>query len=308
MTDEHDLRLSTELLDAELPDKRFADTAYLRWLYDENPHGEAIQRNVDEDGLRIAHYAVIPQEYRDAGGPTPNVFSLNAVTRSGTQRKGLFTKLGLDIYAEAGTDRGRSFAIGVCNDKSIGAVVKYMGWRNAGPLPVRLCPAAGLGGGAEHHPVNAAFLAGPDFDRLASGLDESPAGRWTNRYTPTYLRWRLSCPHVTYTLHATDDLVAVSARDHRFGVPAAVILKLLPRNGRRGPISARRMIAAVCRHHRAPYAVYAGWNAHVIVRGIRPPRRLQPSPLFLILRHLDESIDQDALRLDTYEFLDMDAY
>ena len=68
------------------------------------------------------------------------------------------------------------------------------------------------------------------------------------------------------------------------------------------------MIGAACRFHRAPYAVYAGFNAHVRVRGIQPPRRLQPSPLNLILRSLSDDVDQETLALDTFEFLDMDAY
>ena len=307
MTSEQDLRLSTELLDHELPDSRFVDNSYLRWLYDENPYGPAIQRHEDENGVRIGHYALIPQEYRNADGPTPNMFSLNAVTRSGTQRKGLFTKLGLEIYDEA-TDNGRTFAIGVCNEKSIGAVVKYMGWRNAGPLPVRLCPPLDAGGRVEHHRVDAAFLAGADFARVAADLDDAPARDWTNRYTPTELTWRLSRPHAQYVMHVGEELVAISTRDKRFGVPAAVLLKFLPRGNRSGPISARRMIAAACRFHRAPYAVYAGWNAHVPVRGVRTPLRLQPSPLYLILRSFDPGIDQNQLRLDTYEFLDLDAY
>jgi len=98
----------------------------------------------------------------------------------------------------------------------------------------------------------------------------------------------------------------VSTTDTRFGVRAAVILKLL----RRGETLVRpdRVIAAACRFHRAPYAVYAGFNARVKVRGIQPPRRLQPSPLHLILRSLSPSVDQDTLNLDTFEFLDMDAY
>ena len=58
----------------------------------------------------------------------------------------------------------------------------------------------------------------------------------------------------------------------------------------------------------APYAVYAGFNRRVRVRGIQPPRRLQPSPLHLILRSLSPAVDQDALAVDTFEFLDMDAY
>jgi hypothetical protein len=303
---------NTELLDAELPDARFVDDAYLHWLYDENPLGPAIQRSADDDGpestgRRIAHYAVIPQEYRDASGATPNVFSLNAVVRSGTQRKGLFTKLGLEIYEEAAA-RGRTFAIGVCNEKSIGAVVKYMGWRNVGPLPVRVCPPLGRGGDVTHVAVDAAGLDAPEVQRVLTELDDHPARGYTNRHTPAYLRWRLSRPHAQYILHVGSDLVAISTVDQRFGVRAAVILKLLPRGGRSGPISSRQMIAAVCRHHRAPYAVYAGWNAHVPVRGLQPPRRLQPSPLYLILRTLSAPLDQDDLVLDTFEFLDMDAY
>jgi hypothetical protein len=42
--------------------------------------------------------------------------------------------------------------------------------------------------------------------------------------------------------------------------------------------------------------------------GFPPPRRLQPSPLHLILRSLSPAVDQDALALDSFEFLDMDAY
>ena len=72
--------------------------------------------------------------------------------------------------------------------------------------------------------------------------------------------------------------------------------------------SAGPMVAAACRFHRAPYAVYAGFNAHVKVRGIQPPRRLQPSPLHLILRSLSDEVDQDGLSVETFEFLDMDAY
>jgi hypothetical protein len=308
MTPTNDLTLSTELLNAELPSPRFADDAYLRWLYEENPHGHAIQRSVDENGVRVAHYALIPQAYRDADGPSPSMFSLNAVTRSGTQRKGYFSRIGLEIYAEA-HEKGRSFVVGVSNEKSVGAVVKYMGWRHWGPMPVRVVAPLGVSGrDIEHHEAEAAFLRSDDFARLAADLDAVPAEHWTNRWTPEYLRWRLSCPHIRYWVHASPELFAVSTRDRRFGIPAAVILKLIPRGGRGGPISPRRLIAAMCRHHRAPYAVYAGFNRHVPVRGIQPPRRLQPSPLHLIIRHLDPAVDQDALVLDTYEFLDGDAY
>jgi hypothetical protein len=300
-----DNQRNTGLLAAELPDARYVDEAYLHWLYDQNPYGPAIQRAVDEDDVRVAHYALIPQRYRGGDGVVPAAFSLHAVTRSGTQRKGYFQKLGAEIYDEAGA-AGWQFSSGVCNDKSIGAVTKYMGWKTPGPLPVKLCVPTHTGRGITSQRVDAALLASDRFAELTAGLDAFPVDQWTNSYTPEYLRWRLACPSTTYALHTSDDLVAVSTTDTRFRVRAAVILKLLRRSEQ--AVRADRVIAAACRFHRAPYAVYAGFNARVQVRGIQPPRKLQPSPLHLILRSLSPAINQDALTLDTFEFLDMDAY
>src|SRR3954451_21420472 len=95
---------NTELLNAELPDKRFDGPDYLEWLYDENPEGEGVYESIDEDGRRIAHYALIPQRWRNAGGPSPVYFSLNAVTRTGAQRKGYFVQIGHRIYERARVD------------------------------------------------------------------------------------------------------------------------------------------------------------------------------------------------------------
>lgn len=304
-----DRSAATELLGAELPDARFVDDAYLRWLYDENPCGNAIERNVDDEhGLRIAHYALIPQEYLGPEGRVRCMFSLNAVTRTGQQRGGHFRRIGLEIYHEA-ESAGFRFVVGVSNDKSVGAVVKYMGWRHWGPLPVRICfPAWRSAKGIEHHAVDEAFLDSPEFERLAVGLETPPARGYANCWSPEFLRWRLGRPHAKYAMHASEDLVAVSTLDRRFGIRAAAILKLLPRVPHDAPIPTRRMLAAVCRYHRAPVAVHAGINEDVRVRGIAPPRRLQPSPLHLIIRRLDPSVDQEAIVLHSFEFLDGDAY
>jgi hypothetical protein len=302
--DEH--AKNTELLRSELPNHRLADTAYLRWLYDANPLGRAIRRQLDDEhGVRIAHYAMIPQRYRGPHGTVPAAFSLHAVVRSGTQRRGLFRTLGQEII-DAASAAGWQFASGVCNEKSIGTVTKYLGWKTPGPLPVRIC-APSVARGVESHAADEEFRAGPLLE-LAQGLDTFPVRDWTNSYTPEYLAWRLACPHASYAVHVSDDLVGISTSDKRFGVRAVVILKLLPRNGRGGPLRGDAIVGAACRFHRAPYAVYAGFNEHVRVGGIRPPRRLQPSPLHLILRSFTPAVDQGGLRLDTFEFLDMDAY
>lgn len=91
-------------------------------------------------------------------------------------------------------------------------------------------------------------------------------------------------------------------------MPAAAVLKLLPRTGRSGPLNPGPLITSILVHHRAPFAVYAGWNAHAQVKGFSPPRRLLPSPLNALVRSFTPEIDNSEITLDTFEFLDMDAY
>ena len=305
LEDEH--ARNTELLRTELPNYRLADSAYLRWLYDENPVGHAIRRQADDDdGLRIAHYAMIPQRYRGTDGIVPAAFSLHAVVRTGTQRRGMFRTLGQEVI-DAAQAAGWQFASGVCNEKSIGAVVKYMGWKTPGPLPVRICVPVSLGRGVESHAVDDAFRTGPLLD-LAAGLDAFPVRDWTNSYTPEYLAWRLGCPHASYAIHATDELVAITTTDKRFGVRAAVILNCSLRDGRTGPLRATRSGAACRFPPRAARGLRRGFNAHVKVRRVATATAAPTSPLHLILRSFTADVDQDALRLDTFEFLDMDAY
>ena len=309
MVDTDELRRDTELLDAELPDPRFRDVSYLRWLYHENPHGEAFTRSVDDDGRRVAHYGLIPQVYRDARGTAPFVFSLNAVTRSGTQRKGHFTTIARELYERAAGE-GVRMVVGVSNENSTPPVVEKLGWRLYCPLPVRVVPRpARVPVGWRSSDVDEAYLASDQFAHDTAGLDRHPASEWTNCYTTEYLRWRLSSPNGPgFTVHVGPDLVAVSTRSQAGPVPMAVLLKVLPRAGTSGVRRAGPVVGQVCRHHAAPACVYAGWNRCVRVRGMKPPRRLLPSPLNLIVKSLDVALDQDRFVLDTFEFLDMDAY
>ena len=301
--------LNTELLDHELPDRRFVDDRYLAWLYDENPDGPAVQAEADEDGVRVAHYALVPQTYRNAAGPAPLLFSLNAVTRRGTQRKGYWSELGLRVFAEA-TAQGKKLVIGVPNEKSTPGAVKYLDYRFLGPMPVKVAVPTGTGGGFVHHVVDDAFLSSPGFDELAATLDQHEAVNWTNSYGPEQLRWRLARPHGGYHIHVDEELVVVSTTSAFGPVPMAVVLKLFPRGPRRldQPLSARRAVAAVCRYHRTPAAVYAGFNALVKVQGVSPPHRLRPAPLNLVVHSFSDEVPQETFRLDTFEFLDLDAY
>ena len=302
-----DHRLNTELLNSELPDPRFAGPDYLAWLYDENPDGIGFTGNRDDGDLRVAHYALVPQRYRNEAGPGPFVFSLNAVSRTGSQRKGYFVEIGHEIFAEA-ADAGRLAITAVANEKSTPGAVKYLGYRHLGPMPVAVTVPNPFR--ARHWrsvAVTEDWLASDDFAELASELDDHPATGWTPSWQPDNLRWRLARPGGGYVVHIGPDLVAVSVRDTVRGLPFAVILKLLPRRGATG-LSGRPAVAAACRFHRAPVCVYAGLNAHVDVRGLPLPAGMRPAPLNLLVRSLSDEIDQATLQLDTFEFLDCDAY
>jgi hypothetical protein len=307
------LPAATGLLDRELPDPRFVSDAYLRWAYRENPLGRAVERHQQVphgDGVRLAaHYANMPRRFRGPDGiRSDGMWSLNAVVHGDHQRARHFTRIGLEIYEEAAA-AGRSFVVGVTNEKSTGAVVKYMGWRLIGPLPVRIVQPLGRGRrNMQHIEVDDDWLDSQEFDDLASTIDRQPVDGWSTDYTPDVLRWRLACPDTAYTVHVADDVALVTTKSAFGPIPACVVLKVFPLVAGTATTDATRAIRSATRHHRAAFAVYAGFNGSAQVRGVQPPRRLQPSPLNLIVRHLDPTVDQDALVLDTFEFLDMDAY
>lgn len=298
---------NTELLDAELPERRYVDSSYLRWLYDENPLGPTFFANADEDGQRMAHYAVVPQHYRNASTDARFVFSLHAVTRSTAQRKGYFSTLGEEIYEQA-RQWGALGVIGVSNDNSTPPVVKRLNFRLLGPLPVRVAFPLGGGRDVESRIITPDVLAGRWFSGLVDDLAAVPAQAWTNAWDGDFLRWRLSAPNCgPFAVHLGAEVAAISTASEVGGVPVAVLLKLVARGGR-SEVSGAPAVAAACRFHGARLAIYAGFNRHVRVRGVQPPRRLQPSPLNLIYRSLSDEAPKESFALDTFEFLDMDAY
>ncbi len=309
------LTAAAALLDLELPDPRFVDDSYLRWCYHKNPLGRAVQRHQQIPGVEglelVAHYVNVPRRYRGPGGErSDGAWSLNAVVRSGHQRARHFARLGLEIYRE-GAERGWSFALGVTNAKSTGAVVKYMGWKLITPLPVKVVQPIGQGRSRRrmsHRWITDAWLDSDGFTDLAASVDRNPVEGWATDYTPDVLRWRLACPNTKYAVHTADDMVLITTRSSLGPIPACIVLKVFPLVSGRAVIDATPAIRSATRWHRAAFAVYAGFNGSVEVRGITPPMRLRPSPLNLVVRRLDPMIDDDSIVLDTFEFLDMDAY
>lgn len=306
---------TSELLVRELDAERFGDPGYLPWFYGANPRGVAIEENVDEDSgaetRRIGHYAVLPTVYRDTAGPGPFIFSSNVATDSSVRRGGLFREMAERMYKRAAAT-GAPGMVGVGNDQSTIVVVERFGWALLRPMPVKVCAPVTPAHDVESFVCDPPFLRSARFAELTADLDWVPVRGWAQSWDTEFLRWRLSRPNTHYLLHASPLGLAVSTRaPGPLKVPCAVLLKVLPRPRAQGstalPINAAHFVAAACRSNHAPLCIYAGWNAHVNVRGIPTPRKLQPSPLNVVFKPLGD-VPATQFRLDTFEFLDMDAF
>jgi len=304
----YNLRLTARLLRETFGLDQFDDERYLRWFYDENPLGAAIEEQFDQGDRRLAHLAGIPQEYHCRESCLPIVFPLHIAVDPTLRGRGMMSQLSTRCFEHARERDGVIAFVGMPNASSTRGYTNQLGFRLVKPLPVRLLLPLAPASGIRSHAVEAKFLESRQFRDLVESIDFAPGPAWSQRWTPERVRWRLAAPHASYALHVSAGAIAVSRRTRSFGLPFAALLKLYPRRGN----CERRMAALVsasCRFHGAPFGVYAGWNAHAKVPGIPLPERLKTSPLNLIFRSLDAAvIHQDSMTFDTFEFLDFDAY
>lgn len=299
------------LLVAELDAERFSHPGYLPWFYGANPRGAALEEHVDDDGRRVGHYAVLPTRFRHGGDTGPFIFSSNVATDSTQRRGGYFRTMADRIYARA-LATGAPAMVAVTNEQSTVVVVDRFGWTLLTPMGARIVPPVAWRAARriESIVVSHDYLRSDRFADLTADLDWVPTQDWATSWDTEFARWRLSRPDAGYVVHVDDDAIAVSAPARApLGIPACVLLKIWPRPGASLPVHGARCATAAARFHRTPVCVYAGWNRHARVPGVKLPRRFQPSPLNVVLKVLDPArIDSAQFRLDTWEFLDMDAY
>jgi hypothetical protein len=300
---------SARLLKRVMGDARFDDAGYLNWLYNESPIGRTVGVNLrDDEGTLYTHGAAVPQELRNADGPARFVLIVNVAVLPTHRGDNTFARAVIEHIPYV-LEQGGIGGYGVTNERSSTPAMSLegLGGTLVGPLPVQLClPTRVFPRQVETHEITAEFLESKHFVELAGELDDHPATDWTQRWSPDLLRWRLRRPDTRYALHASPNVVAISGRATVKGVPVATLLKLLPRGGSRGPLPSRELVAAACRHHGAPLAMYGGYNAHVPVSGVAIPRAWLPTPLNVVFVTLSE-LDPTVFRFDTLEFLDFDA-
>lgn len=306
MTDENERTLG--LLRQVLPSARWDTTAFLDWVYDHNPTGPLVASNVDRGDARVCHIGGVPMPLRSAEITGTGLLLLNSSTSADEQQRGTYAKAILRLN-DLARDGGHLGLFGVTNARSTGPVLRGVGASWQCSLPVRLCVPWKVSRSVRTYDATPGWLASDEFTAVASRLDRHPARDLTYCWTPELLRWRLSAPGGSFAVHVSSSLVSVTTTTRFRNVPITIVCKLLPREGQTGPLSPQDHIAAACRHHRTPLALYAGINIHVPVHGIRLAQDRLPSPLNLVmLTARPEQLPQHRFAFDTFEFLDFDAY
>lgn len=267
---------------------------YVNWLYRANPCGPEISVNFMRGERCLAHYAVVPQHWRDGAEILPMALSLNTAVGAECRGRGMFTRMADATYRRALDNRDIAAILGVANANSTHGFVKSLGFQLVAPLPVRMGVIVPWHG-ADVTEVEPTDL--PETLFAPNGVAQA----WTR----DTLAWRLASPLTRYRLHLHESGALVSCRIIQSGVPMMIILKILAAPGTR--VATGRLLAAAAKAHGTPVYLHAGFNSQAKIPGIPLPRRILPSPLNLIYRPMKASAPP-VFTPASFEFLDFDAY
>ena len=241
--------------------------AYLRWLYEENPHGRAVGFDAYLDGELAAHYVTIPRIYRMDGEDVLGLLSVNTATHPNHQRRGLFTRLAAATYEHAAA-HGYKYILGVANAQSINGFLNKLEFERLGQI--------GLALWQKPAPID------PSYAHLSASKD--------------WIRWRLANPAAEYFLTFDgDDETIINTRKGRLVFSLGRTKRsLLPDRISSSDWRGGRGLAPLT-------PVYPKER-----NGLFVPKHFMPSPWHVILRRLELDLDYmkqvhfDGLSMDTF--------
>jgi hypothetical protein len=219
------------------------------------------------------------------------------------------TEMGHDLFERTRGQIGDSALLAVANASSTPGLTGRLGFRSVRQLPVVLLPPLWFGSpSVESRLVDRAYLESAAFSELLRSINLHPGPGWSQRWSPELFAWRLQKPGMQYTLHASEDLVLVTTVQRQAGVPICVVVKTFNRTSE-VRVRGNALVAAACRHHGAPVALYGGFSSRVRLSGLPLPGRLRPAPLNLIQKPSRPGFwSENAFEIEHFEFFDFDVF
>jgi GNAT superfamily N-acetyltransferase len=269
-----------EFLRAVFPKSRVFNAGYLDWLYNRNPHGRAIAIDAIDDGVIVAHVALIPFRASLRGARISACLALNVATRSEYQGRGLFRELASRAI-EVARQQDVTCVVGVANAQALPIWIRRLGFQDVCGLDARI----GLGRFPTGDPA------------LARGRSE-----FHREWDDEALAWRLSNPNNPLARRALGGDVRILGRTELPLISVQCGLfqptELVSRDNDAGPVST---LVSVSLGLEPSGSTNKGWSVSI-------PDWLKPSPLRLIYRNLHHPEDRIDQRAILFRFIDFDPY
>lgn len=319
------------LLAEVFPDNPKADPAVLRWQFWADPFGRAASWVVEDAGMIVCHFAVLPVPAVLDGRRITAAKPADAATLPSHRGRGLMGVAARAVFAEC---RDRHIPVTIClpNHRARGALAK-IGMTEVAPvrayvaplddtwlagrfgLPTAVArlvrraafrrPSAGAARAVELPPDDLDTLWAVTAEHIGAGIAHDAA----------WWRWRyLDRPGGAYRFHELRrrgqlDAVCASVVKDAYGGPFLHLLDVQARDAD----GARAVVAAACRDAGDAVGVATigmpGTRASDLVRaaGLRPlPRRLEPHEQILGLFHNDPAVGDLRGRAWSVSWTDLD--
>jgi hypothetical protein len=299
-------RIATEAFD--LADVKFSPVR-IQWLYERSFGRGTIVLAAFDDGRKIGQVALIGQSVCIAGEVHSAVQLVDLFILQAYRSGQLVRKLYKEVERLC-AERNIRYILALPNDKSVTLNARFLKLSPVLWLPIR-------GGVSLQHPSSGSIShSGPlkSMTREAAvGLFSAYTGAAQDDGSQNGSHWdadslfgRLDDPTRDYAVHATKNLLLVSAERKTRGVSYAALCAFFPRPG--ADIGAREvddLVRAACRHWKRTAFIYAGINSRLPkLPGALLPAKLR-RPILVQLRDTTSS-DEHQVRFDRFQLIDSD--
>lgn len=254
---------------------------YFKWLYSENPAGNAVGADAWCEDVLVGQVIAVPASYVLKDVPVNGVLAVNVAVHPKFQGRLLFKKLGLEMCEYARED-GFGFVIGVANRQATPGWIRHMGFQLVQPLDA----VVGFGDLGINHANSMPF---PIELRHA--------------WSPDALKWRLKNPKnkVHLVLDCSSKLIKTFASSGTIGLSAYAEL---PYCDQEYPFVPKK------KDFKLLPRVFLGLipNHEFKSNYLKIPDRYKPSPLNLIYKNLIDTEDKITPGSCFINFLDFDAF